>query len=115
MIPFYQDGASGYFPFEARRPTLPGDEAVYEFDLIQSGTLMYHTGFNLMKQEGLGVGGLFVVHPREWNVKMQLSFMEVLAAEAAQLQLKSQIMATRFFANKNQLGLHLVTWGGNVM
>jgi FtsP/CotA-like multicopper oxidase with cupredoxin domain len=64
-LPFYQDGASGYFPFEARRPTLPGEEAVYEFDLIQSGTLMYHTGFNVMKQEGLGVGGLFVVHPRE--------------------------------------------------
>ena len=24
---------------------------------------MYHTGFNLMKQEGLGLGGAFVVHP----------------------------------------------------
>lgn len=64
-LPFYQDGASGYFPFEARRPTLPGEEAVYEFDLIQSGTLMYHTGFNVVKQEALGLGGLFVVHPKK--------------------------------------------------
>lgn len=51
----------------------------------------------------------------EWNTKMQLPFLEVLAAEAAQLQLKSHIMETRFFVNKSQRGLHLVTWGGNVM
>jgi cobalt-zinc-cadmium efflux system outer membrane protein len=56
-----------------------------------------------------------LAYAREWHVKMQLPFMEVLAAEAAQLQLKSQIMETRFFVNKNQRGLHLVTWGGNVM
>ena len=63
-LPFSQDGASGYHPFEARRPVLPGQTEVYEFDLIQSGTLMYHTGFNVMKQEALGLGGMFVVHPR---------------------------------------------------
>jgi manganese oxidase len=63
-LPFSQDGASGYHPFEARKPLLPGQTEQYEFDLIQSGTLMYHTGFNVMKQEGLGLGGLFVVHPR---------------------------------------------------
>lgn len=64
-LPFAQDGASGYHPFEARRPVLPGETEVYEFDLIQSGTLMYHTGFNVMKQEALGLSGMFVVHPKQ--------------------------------------------------
>ncbi len=63
-IPYSEDGATGYFPFEARRPVLPGATDVYEFDLIQSGTLMYHTGFNVMKQEGLGLAGMFVIHPK---------------------------------------------------
>ena len=56
-----------------------------------------------------------LAYAREWNAKMQLPFMETLSAEAAQLQLKSQIMKTRFFVNKSQRGLHLATWGGNVM
>ncbi len=64
-IPFSEDGATGYFPFEARRPVMPGQTDVYEFDLIQSGTLMYHTGFNVMKQEGMGVSGMFVIHPKK--------------------------------------------------
>lgn len=63
-IPFSQDGASGYRPFEARRPVLPGRTEVYEFDVLRPGTLMYHPGFNVMKQQGLGLGGMFVVHPR---------------------------------------------------
>jgi FtsP/CotA-like multicopper oxidase with cupredoxin domain len=62
--PFSQDGASGYHSFEARRPVMPGQTEMYEFDLIQSGTLMYHTGFNVMKQEALGLSGAFVIHPR---------------------------------------------------
>jgi cobalt-zinc-cadmium efflux system outer membrane protein len=56
-----------------------------------------------------------LAYTKKWNRKMQLPFMEVLAAEAAQLQLKSQIMETRLFVNESQRGLHLVTWGGNVM
>jgi len=51
----------------------------------------------------------------EWNRKMQLPFMEVLAAEAAQVQLKLHIMETQLFVNESQRGLHLVTWGGNIM
>ncbi len=64
-LPFSEDGASGYHAFEARRPLLPGQTEEYEFDLIQSGTLLYHTGFNVMKQEGMGLGGFFIIHPRD--------------------------------------------------
>lgn len=73
-LPFTEDGAAGYHPFEARRPVLPGETTTYEFDLIQSGTLMYHTGFNVMKQEGMGLGGLFVVHPKKEEKKIDHDF-----------------------------------------
>jgi outer membrane protein, heavy metal efflux system len=56
-----------------------------------------------------------LAYTKKWNRKMQLPFMEVLAAEAVQLQLKSQIMETRLFVNESQRGLHLATWGGNTM
>lgn len=56
-----------------------------------------------------------LAYAREWNMKMQIPFMEVLAAEAVQLHLKAHILATRFIVNKNQRELHLATWGGNVM
>jgi flagellar biosynthesis chaperone FliJ len=56
-----------------------------------------------------------LAYAREWNSKMQLPLMEALAAEAAQLLVKSQIMETRFLVNKSQRELRLVTWGGNVM
>ncbi|QDU35329.1 Multicopper oxidase mco [Poriferisphaera corsica] len=64
-IPFAQDGATGYFPWNASRPILPGDEQTYEFTLHQSGTLMYHSGFNVLVQEGMGLAGMFIVHPKK--------------------------------------------------
>ena len=45
-------------------PTPPGGTHVYEFTLYQSGTFMYHTGYNVMKQDAMGLGGLVVVHPQ---------------------------------------------------
>ncbi|MCH8209391.1 MAG: multicopper oxidase domain-containing protein, partial [Nitrospinae bacterium] len=58
-VPNEQDGAAGV----TEAPTLPGETHIYEFTLYQSGTFMYHTGFNVMKQDALGLGGLVVVHP----------------------------------------------------
>lgn len=63
-LPYTQDGAAGFQPFSAFKPTLPGETHIYEFTLYQSGTLLYHSGFNVMKQEGLGLGGLLVIHPK---------------------------------------------------
>lgn len=77
-LPFSQDGASGYHSFEARRPVLPGGTEVYEFDVLRPGTRMYHSGFNVMKQEGLGLGGIFVVHPRNWERRVDKDFAVML-------------------------------------
>ena len=60
-LPNSQDGAGGV----TEAPTPPGGTHVYEFTLYQNGTFMYHTGFNVMKQDALGLGGLMVVHPKD--------------------------------------------------
>ncbi|WP_432798184.1 multicopper oxidase family protein [Poriferisphaera sp. WC338] len=77
-LPFSQDGASGYFPWNAHRPILPGQTREYQFTLHQSGTLMYHTGFNMMVQEGMGLAGNFVVHPRKPEHKIDRDFAIML-------------------------------------
>lgn len=59
-VPNNQDGAGG----TTETPTPPGGTHVYEFTLYQTGTFMYHTGYNVMKQEALGLGGIVVVHPK---------------------------------------------------
>jgi manganese oxidase len=41
----------------------PGGKVVYEFTLHQNGTLFYHSHGPM--QEGLGMTGLFIVHPKE--------------------------------------------------
>lgn len=60
-LPNAMDGAAP----ETQRPVPPGQTQEYEFTLYQSGTLMYHSGFNIMKQEFMGLGGLLVIHPLE--------------------------------------------------
>jgi len=60
-VPNAEDGAAGV----TEAATLPGETHVYEFTLFQSGTFMYHTGFNVMKQDALGLGGLVVIHPKD--------------------------------------------------
>ncbi|NIQ38721.1 MAG: multicopper oxidase domain-containing protein [Proteobacteria bacterium] len=60
-VPNDMDGAGG----ATQPPVPPGGTFVYEFTLHQVGTYMYHTGFNMMKQDGMGLGGLFVIHPKK--------------------------------------------------
>ncbi|MCB2186492.1 MAG: multicopper oxidase domain-containing protein [Deltaproteobacteria bacterium] len=60
-VPNDMDGAGG----TTEPVTPPGGTRVYEFTLHQVGTYMYHTGFNMMKQDGLGLGGFLVIHPAE--------------------------------------------------
>lgn len=60
-VPNVQDGASP----EAHPPVPPGGTHVYEFTVYQAGTTLYHSGFNIMKQDLMGLGGLFVMHPRD--------------------------------------------------
>lgn len=43
----------------------PGEERIYEIQAEETGTFLYHSGVNMTAQMGLGLGGLFVVHPRK--------------------------------------------------
>ena len=77
-LPNEMDGAAG----QTEQPTMPGETRVYEFTLYQSGTFMYHTGFNVMKQDSLGLGGFLVVHPKKPKHKIDKDFTIMLQAWA---------------------------------
>jgi hypothetical protein len=42
----------------------PGETFKYEWTLRQHGTFMYHSHHDTMTQEGMGLIGMFVIHPR---------------------------------------------------
>ncbi|MBX3465467.1 MAG: multicopper oxidase domain-containing protein [Planctomycetes bacterium] len=60
-IPNSQDGPSP----EVHPPVMPGETHEYEFTFYQTGTLLYHSGFNVVKQDFMGLGGMLVIHPLE--------------------------------------------------
>ncbi len=60
LLPNGMDGVSGL-----TQPGIqPGETYKYEFTLHQHGTFMYHPHFDEMTQMGMGMMGLFIVHPR---------------------------------------------------
>ncbi|MCZ6604348.1 MAG: copper oxidase [Alphaproteobacteria bacterium] len=59
-LPNGMDGVSGL----TQRPIPPGDTFKYEWTLRQSGTFMYHSHHDTMTQEGMGLTGMFIIHPR---------------------------------------------------
>ncbi|MCO5170677.1 MAG: copper oxidase [Planctomycetes bacterium] len=60
IVPSGMDGVGGI----SQRAIHPGETFKYEFTLRQHGTLMYHSHHDEMTQIGMGMTGLFVVHPR---------------------------------------------------
>jgi manganese oxidase len=60
VLPNGMDGVSGL----TQRPIPVGQTFKYEFTLRQSGTYMYHSHFDEMLQMGMGMMGMFVIHPR---------------------------------------------------
>lgn len=62
-VPNEQDGAGG----QTQPPIMPGSTYTYEFTLHQSGTFLYHSGFNMMKQDQFGLAGFFIVHPKNYE------------------------------------------------
>lgn len=61
FLPNGMDGVSGL-----NQPAIqPGETFAYEFTLRQHGTFMYHPHFDEMTQMGMGMMGMFVIHPRE--------------------------------------------------
>jgi FtsP/CotA-like multicopper oxidase with cupredoxin domain len=77
-IPNDMDGAGG----TTEPVTPPGGTRIYQFTLQQTGTFMYHTGFNMMKQDGLGLGGFLVIHPKKYPHKIQKDVAIMLQAFA---------------------------------
>jgi FtsP/CotA-like multicopper oxidase with cupredoxin domain len=60
ILPAGMDGVSGL----TQPPIPPGETFRYEFTLRQNGTFMYHSHHDAMTQEGMGLTGLFVIHPK---------------------------------------------------
>lgn len=59
-LPNGMDGVSGL----TQRPIPPGGTFKYEWTIRQQGTLMFHSHFDTMTQEGMGLTGMFIIHPR---------------------------------------------------
>jgi len=60
FLPNGMDGVAGL----TQEPIPAGKTFKYEFPLTRPGTFMYHPHFDEMTQIALGMGGMFVVHPR---------------------------------------------------
>jgi FtsP/CotA-like multicopper oxidase with cupredoxin domain len=60
LLPNGMDGVGGL----NQRAIKPGETFKYEFTLRQAGTCMYHSHHDEMTQMGLGMTGLFVIHPK---------------------------------------------------
>jgi len=60
-VPNGMDGFAGL----TQPPIKPGETFRYEFYPPDAGTFMYHSHFDAMTQDGLGLIGMFIVHPRE--------------------------------------------------
>ena len=60
IVPSGMDGVGGL----SQKTIGPDETYVYEFTLRQHGTLMYHSHHDEMTQMGMGLTGLFVIHPR---------------------------------------------------
>ncbi len=61
ILPSGMDGVGGL-----SQPHIPvGKTFVYEFDLVKSGTFMYHPHSDEMVQMAMGMMGFFVIHPKD--------------------------------------------------
>ena len=61
LLPNGMDGVGGL----NQKGIEPGETFKYEFTLHQHGTAMYHSHHDEMTQIGMGMTGLFVIHPRK--------------------------------------------------
>jgi manganese oxidase len=61
LLPCGMDGVGGLTQPQIQ----PGETFAYEFALKKSGTFMYHPHADEMVQMGMGMMGLFIVHPKD--------------------------------------------------
>jgi len=76
LLPNGMDGVAGL----NQKRIKPGQTFKYEFTLRQSGTFMYHPHFDEMVQMGMGLMGMFVIHPqKEQEPKVDRDFSIMLS------------------------------------
>ena len=77
IVPSGMDGVGGL-----SQPHIPvGKTFVYEFDLVKSGTFMYHPHSDEMVQMAMGMMGFFVVHPKDPKfMRVDRDFVFLLSA-----------------------------------
>jgi len=74
LLPSGMDGVGGL----NQRAIRSGETYMYEFTLKQHGTFMYHSPHDEMTQMGMGMVGLFVIHPRNSGVRPDRDFALLL-------------------------------------
>jgi FtsP/CotA-like multicopper oxidase with cupredoxin domain len=74
-VPNGMDGVNGL----TQQAIPPGSTFRYEFTLCQHGTFMYHPHVDEMTQQGLGMMGMFIIHPRENTARVDRDFALMLS------------------------------------
>ncbi len=74
LLPNGMDGVGGL----NQKAIQPGETFKYEFTTRQHGTMMYHSHHDEMTQIGMGMTGLFVIHPRRPRVHFDRDFAIML-------------------------------------
>jgi FtsP/CotA-like multicopper oxidase with cupredoxin domain len=74
LLPAGMDGVSGL----TQAPIPPGETWVYEFDLRNHGTFLYHPHADELLQVATGLMGMFVVHPRGGEDRVDRDFAILL-------------------------------------
>jgi FtsP/CotA-like multicopper oxidase with cupredoxin domain len=76
LVPNGMDGVTGL----NQKPIQPGETFKYELTLRQHGTHMYHSHFDEMTQQAMGMMGMFIIHPRQpVGPKIDLDFAIMLS------------------------------------
>ncbi|MBI3199600.1 MAG: copper oxidase, partial [Rhodospirillales bacterium] len=79
LLPCGMDGVGGLTQPHIK----PGQTFVYEFQLMKSGTFMYHPHADEMTQMAMGMMGLWITHPRQKHpliAEVQRDFAFLLSA-----------------------------------
>jgi manganese oxidase len=76
LLPSGMDGVSGL----TQAPIAPGETFRYEFTLRQHGSCMYHSHYDEMVQQAMGMMGMFIIHQRAPAARVDKDFV-LLASE----------------------------------
>jgi FtsP/CotA-like multicopper oxidase with cupredoxin domain len=74
-VPNGMDGVGGL----TQRYIRSGETFKYEFTLLDAGTFMYHPHVDEMAQMGLGLQGMFIVHPKKPQRHVDRDFLLLLS------------------------------------